>query len=184
MNIYTQWQHTLWTTCSSSPDKPFLLVIIWTEISQNHFSFLGSGTTKKSPCYQTPRAKKCAIMSDDKPGSWHQVSTYFPRAWLILDPDHWDKTVLSHSNSVLCLFSLLAVHLQSKKHRYHLKKKRKSDPACDQSQVTTAPPASAAEIVESLSKDSCATVAPGCSEASQESSQDTRTTHEEVPVAL
>ncbi|XP_044027277.1 tRNA dimethylallyltransferase isoform X2 [Siniperca chuatsi] len=73
-------------------------------------------------------------------------------------------------------------HLKSKKHHYHVRKKRKSDPACDQSEVTTAPPASAAEIAESLSKDSCATVAPGCSETSQESSQDTRTTHKEVPV--
>ncbi len=88
------------------------------------------------------------------------------------------------SNSVLCLFSLLAVHLKSKKHRYHVKKKRMSDPAWDQSQVATAPPASAAESVESLSKDSCAAVAPGCSEASQESPQDTGTTREEVPVTF
>ncbi|XP_038580645.1 tRNA dimethylallyltransferase isoform X2 [Micropterus salmoides] len=75
-------------------------------------------------------------------------------------------------------------HLKSKKHHYHVRKKRKSEPVCDQSQVTTAPPPSAAEIAESLSKDSGATVASGCSETSQESSQDTRRTHEEVPVAF
>ncbi|XP_019130946.1 tRNA dimethylallyltransferase isoform X2 [Larimichthys crocea] len=78
-------------------------------------------------------------------------------------------------------------HLKSKKHRYHVKKKRKSDPSCDQSQVTTTTPSAsaAAEIVESLSKDSCAAVvAPGCGETSQESSQDTRTANKEVPVTF
>ncbi|XP_035537865.1 tRNA dimethylallyltransferase-like [Morone saxatilis] len=75
-------------------------------------------------------------------------------------------------------------HLKSKKHHYHVRKKQKSDPACDQSQVTTAPPASEAEIEENLSKDSCAAVAPGCSETSLESSQDTRTTHKKVPVTF
>ncbi|XP_040908785.1 tRNA dimethylallyltransferase isoform X2 [Toxotes jaculatrix] len=67
-------------------------------------------------------------------------------------------------------------HLKSKKHHYHVRKKRKSDPAPDQSQCTAAAPASAGET---LSKDTCAPVAPGCSETSQESSQDTRTTHKE-----
>ncbi|XP_073319271.1 tRNA dimethylallyltransferase isoform X2 [Pagrus major] len=75
-------------------------------------------------------------------------------------------------------------HLKSKKHHYHVRKKLKSDPACDQTQVTAAPPASAAETEESLSEDSCATVASGCGETSLESSQDTRTTHKEVPVTL
>ncbi|KAM9340361.1 tRNA dimethylallyltransferase [Symphorus nematophorus] len=76
-------------------------------------------------------------------------------------------------------------HLKSKKHHYHVRKKRKSDPACDQSQVTAAaPPASAAETAEGLSKDSCATVAPGCGETSEQSSQDTRKTHKELPVAI
>ncbi|XP_051245423.1 tRNA dimethylallyltransferase isoform X2 [Dicentrarchus labrax] len=75
-------------------------------------------------------------------------------------------------------------HLKSKKHHYNVRKKRKSDPACDQSQVTTAPPASAAVIEENLSKDSCAAVAPGCSETSLESSPDTRTTHKKVPVTF
>uniref|UniRef100_A0A8D0AHE8 tRNA isopentenyltransferase 1 n=2 Tax=Sander lucioperca TaxID=283035 RepID=A0A8D0AHE8_SANLU len=75
-------------------------------------------------------------------------------------------------------------HLRSKKHHYHVRKKRKLDPACDQSQVPPAPPASAAGIVESVSEDSCGTVAPGCTETSQESSQDTRTTDKEVPVTV
>ncbi|XP_031710173.1 tRNA dimethylallyltransferase isoform X2 [Anarrhichthys ocellatus] len=75
-------------------------------------------------------------------------------------------------------------HLKSKKHHYHVRKKRKSDPAGDQSQVTAAPPASAAGIVENVSKDSCAPVAPGCTETSQESSQDVRTSHKEVPVTF
>ncbi|KAM6903804.1 tRNA dimethylallyltransferase [Lycodopsis pacificus] len=75
-------------------------------------------------------------------------------------------------------------HLKSKKHHYHVKKKRKSDPAGDQSQVTAAPPASAAGIVENVSKDSCAPVAPGCTETSPESSQDIGTSHKEVPVTF
>ncbi|XP_076610491.1 tRNA dimethylallyltransferase isoform X2 [Chaetodon auriga] len=75
-------------------------------------------------------------------------------------------------------------HLKSKKHHYHVRKKRKPDPACDQCQVTTAPPASAADAVESLSKDSCDTVAPGCAETSQDSSQDIMTTHKEVAVTF
>ncbi|XP_022603072.1 tRNA dimethylallyltransferase, mitochondrial isoform X1 [Seriola dumerili] len=71
-------------------------------------------------------------------------------------------------------------HLKSKKHHYHVRKKRKSDPTCDQ--CTAAAPASAGET---LSKDAtCAPVAPGCSETSQDSSQDTRTTHKEVPVTF
>ncbi|XP_039978675.1 tRNA dimethylallyltransferase isoform X3 [Xiphias gladius] len=72
-------------------------------------------------------------------------------------------------------------HLKSKKHHYHVRKKRKSDPASDQSQCTAAAPASAGET---LSKDACAPVAPGSSETSQESSQDTRKTHKEVPVTF
>lgn len=47
-----------------------------------------------------------------------------------------------------------------------------------------APPASAAQTADRLSKDPCATVAPGCGEASQESSQDTRKTHKEVTVTF
>ncbi|XP_078124253.1 tRNA dimethylallyltransferase isoform X3 [Sander vitreus] len=75
-------------------------------------------------------------------------------------------------------------HLRSKKHHYHVRKKRKLDPACDQSQVPPAPLASAAGTVESVSEDSYGTVAPGCTETSQESSQDTRTTDKEVPVTV
>ncbi|XP_029299368.1 tRNA dimethylallyltransferase isoform X2 [Cottoperca gobio] len=100
------------------------------------------------------------------------------------------------------------VHLKSKKHHHHVRKKRKLDPACDQFQIPSAPPASAppasappasappasappvsappasAPPAESVSEDSCATVAPGCTETSQESSQDTGTTHKEIPVTL
>ncbi|XP_054462205.1 tRNA dimethylallyltransferase [Anoplopoma fimbria] len=72
-------------------------------------------------------------------------------------------------------------HLKSKKHHHHVRKKRKSDPACDRSQVTAAPPTSAAGIKESVSKDCCATVAPGSTETSPESSQDIRASHKEVP---
>ncbi|XP_041665973.1 tRNA dimethylallyltransferase [Cheilinus undulatus] len=54
-------------------------------------------------------------------------------------------------------------HLKSKKHHYHVRKKRKSDPTSDQSQVEPAPPDSAAEISQS---------------------QDKSTTQQEVPVAL
>lgn len=75
---------------------------------------------------------------------------------------------------------LPAAHLKSKKHHYHVRKRMKSDPACDQPQVPAAPPASAVETAESLSEDSCATVASGCGETSLESSQDTRTTHKEA----
>ncbi|KAM6974333.1 tRNA dimethylallyltransferase [Tautogolabrus adspersus] len=63
-------------------------------------------------------------------------------------------------------------HLKSKKHHYHVRKKRKSEPPSDQSQVTPALPDSAAQISESRSK------------VSQESSQDIRTTQQEVPVTL
>lgn len=117
------------------------------------------------------------------PGSRHQVSK--PDSfWIMI---HRDETVLSHAKCIhqcLCLFYLPAAHLRSKKHHYHVRKKRKLDPACDQSQVPPAPPASAAGIVESVSEDSCGTVAPGCTETSQESSQDTRTTDKEVPVTV
>ncbi|XP_039676878.1 tRNA dimethylallyltransferase isoform X2 [Perca fluviatilis] len=75
-------------------------------------------------------------------------------------------------------------HLRSKKHHYHVRKKRKLDPAGDQAQVPPAPLASAAEIVESVSEDPCATVAPGCTETSQDSSQDARATDKEVPVTV
>nr|XP_020498787.1 tRNA dimethylallyltransferase [Labrus bergylta] len=70
-------------------------------------------------------------------------------------------------------------HLKSKKHHYHVRKKRKSEPPSDQSQVTTALPDSAAQISESRSKVSNAAVAP-----SQESSKDIRTSQQEVPVTL
>ncbi|CAI5690171.1 unnamed protein product [Oreochromis niloticus] len=70
-------------------------------------------------------------------------------------------------------------HLKSKKHHYHVRKKRKSDPSCDQSQRTSAPSDSAGET---LSKDSCDTVAPGSGD--QTSQDSTGTTHEEVPVTL
>ncbi|XP_008285846.1 tRNA dimethylallyltransferase isoform X2 [Stegastes partitus] len=72
-------------------------------------------------------------------------------------------------------------HLKSKKHHYHVRKKRKLDPAGDRSLSAGAPPVSAGET---LSEDSGATVAPGCTEASQDSSKDTRTTHKEVPVTF
>ncbi|XP_026204595.1 tRNA dimethylallyltransferase [Anabas testudineus] len=68
-------------------------------------------------------------------------------------------------------------HLKSKKHHsYARRKKRKCDPDCDKPQSTDAAPASAAET---LSEDSCAAVALGCSETSQESP-----THKEVPVTF
>ncbi|XP_023138785.2 tRNA dimethylallyltransferase isoform X2 [Amphiprion ocellaris] len=72
-------------------------------------------------------------------------------------------------------------HLKSKKHHYHVRKKRKPDPAGDQSLITSAPPVSAAETP---SEDCGAAVAPGCSETSPDSSRDTRTTNKEVPVAF
>ncbi|XP_047461585.1 tRNA dimethylallyltransferase isoform X2 [Mugil cephalus] len=72
-------------------------------------------------------------------------------------------------------------HLKSKKHHYHVRKKRKADPACDQSLSAGAPPISGGETV---SKDFCAAVAPGCSETSKDSSKNTRTTHKEVPVTF
>lgn len=51
-------------------------------------------------------------------------------------------------------------HLKSKKHHYHVRKKRKSEsPACDRSPATAAPPTSGVE--ENVLRDSCATVAPG-----------------------
>ncbi|TNM93297.1 hypothetical protein fugu_018699 [Takifugu bimaculatus] len=68
-------------------------------------------------------------------------------------------------------------HLKSKKHRYHVKKRKRSDPAGDQSQVSSAPP-----VCAGLSEDASATVA--CSETSQESSQDDRTIHKGVPVTF
>lgn len=75
-------------------------------------------------------------------------------------------------------FSPSAAHLKSKKHHYHVRKKRKSDLTCDESQSAAAAPAFTGET---LSEDtSCAPVAPGCSE----NSQDTRTTHKEVPVTF
>lgn len=80
------------------------------------------------------------------------------------------------SSFVFFLFFFPAAHLKSKKHHHHVRKKRKYDLAADQSQVSGALPAAASE---GLSKDCCATVAP-----SQESSQDPRTAHEEVPVTF
>ncbi|XP_030596940.1 tRNA dimethylallyltransferase isoform X1 [Archocentrus centrarchus] len=70
-------------------------------------------------------------------------------------------------------------HLKSKKHHHHVRKKRKSDPSCDQSQSTSSPSDS---VGETLSKDSCDTVAPGCGEHTSQVSSGT--THEEVPVTL
>ncbi|KAK2830148.1 hypothetical protein Q5P01_018079 [Channa striata] len=52
-------------------------------------------------------------------------------------------------------------HLKSKKHHFHVRKKRKTDVDCKQAQSATAAPAPSGET---LSKDSCATVAPSCSE--------------------
>ncbi|XP_069032064.1 tRNA dimethylallyltransferase [Embiotoca jacksoni] len=72
-------------------------------------------------------------------------------------------------------------HLKSKKHHYHVRKKRKSDPTCDQPHSSPAPPVPAGET---LSEDSCAAVAPGCSQTSQDSCKDARTTREEVPVTF
>ncbi|XP_062266600.1 tRNA dimethylallyltransferase isoform X1 [Platichthys flesus] len=68
-------------------------------------------------------------------------------------------------------------HLKSKKHHYHVRKKRKTDPACG-SQAPADAPVSAAETPPEDA------VAPGSAEAFQESSQDASTTHEEVPVTL
>ncbi|XP_074542890.1 tRNA dimethylallyltransferase [Halichoeres trimaculatus] len=64
-------------------------------------------------------------------------------------------------------------HLKSKKHHYHVRKKRKSEPASDQS---PAPPDSASEVSESISKDSCVAAPP-----SQEATQDTRTLQQDEP---
>ncbi|CAJ1083742.1 tRNA dimethylallyltransferase [Xyrichtys novacula] len=47
-----------------------------------------------------------------------------------------------------------AAHLKSKKHHYHVRKKRKSDPPSDQSHVTPAPSDCTAETSKSPSKDS------------------------------
>uniref|UniRef100_A0A672GUJ6 tRNA dimethylallyltransferase n=1 Tax=Salarias fasciatus TaxID=181472 RepID=A0A672GUJ6_SALFA len=69
-------------------------------------------------------------------------------------------------------------HLNSKKHQYHVKKRRRSDSACDQSH------SSGAAAGEPFSEDPGAPVAPGCSQSSQDSSTDSTTTHKEVPVAL
>ncbi|XP_071394794.1 tRNA dimethylallyltransferase [Centroberyx affinis] len=75
-------------------------------------------------------------------------------------------------------------HLKSKKHHYHVRKKRKCDPAPDQPQGTTVPLVSAVETADCLSQDTSTTVAPGYSETSEESSQDTKPTDKEVPVTL
>lgn len=75
-------------------------------------------------------------------------------------------------------FSLFSTaHLKSKKHRSHVKKRKRSDPDGDQSQVSSAPP-----VCAGLSDNASATVA--CSETSQESSQDGRTIHKGVPVTF
>ncbi|KAL7382750.1 hypothetical protein ABVT39_027279 [Epinephelus coioides] len=57
-------------------------------------------------------------------------------------------------------------HLKSKKHHYHVRKKMKLDPACDQSQLAAAPPVSAAEPVESVSEDPGAAVASSTADTS------------------
>lgn len=73
-----------------------------------------------------------------------------------------------------------AVHLNSKKHRYHVKKKSKSDPGPDLPQSAAAPPVSAGSPP---SQDSCAAVTLHRKETSQDSSEDT-TTHTGVPMTL
>ncbi|KAM6899824.1 tRNA dimethylallyltransferase [Xenentodon cancila] len=72
-------------------------------------------------------------------------------------------------------------HLKSKRHNYHVRKKRKSDPGCDEAQSASAPPIC---VEETPSEDFGAAVAPGCSETSQDASKDTRTTNEGVPAVL
>ncbi|XP_029920042.1 tRNA dimethylallyltransferase isoform X2 [Myripristis murdjan] len=67
-------------------------------------------------------------------------------------------------------------HLKSKKHHYHVRKKRKLDDAA-------VPPASSVETAPCLSQDTSSVVAPGCGE-SEESSRDSRPTDKEVPVTL
>ncbi|KAM7383946.1 hypothetical protein PAMA_011346 [Pampus argenteus] len=87
--------------------------------------------------------------------------------------DLCDKVIIGDMN--------WTAHLNSKKHHFHVRKKRKLDSACERSQDPgpAAPPASAAETVESLSKDACAAA------ASQEASQeDSRTAHKNVPVTF
>ncbi|KAM9838181.1 tRNA dimethylallyltransferase [Aulostomus maculatus] len=69
-------------------------------------------------------------------------------------------------------------HLNSKKHHYHVRKKRKSDCATDQS------PRLASGSQTTPSKDTCAAVATDSSATSQESSPDTRTTHKKESVTL
>uniref|UniRef100_A0A665TGS3 tRNA dimethylallyltransferase n=1 Tax=Echeneis naucrates TaxID=173247 RepID=A0A665TGS3_ECHNA len=72
-------------------------------------------------------------------------------------------------------------HLKSKKHHYHVRKKRKSDPACEQPQCAGA----SASTPETLSENTTrALVAPGCSETAQDSSQETRTTHKDATVTF
>ncbi|KAM6958902.1 tRNA dimethylallyltransferase [Aplochiton taeniatus] len=60
-------------------------------------------------------------------------------------------------------------HLKSKKHHYHVKKKRKLDPGNDQAQRTAAPPSPTEEC---LTQDSPSTLAPGSKEASGKSLRD------------
>lgn len=112
--------------------------------------------------------------------NWETSFNFF---WLITNFQSQSSTLTQMRKCLLqhpILLPLPAAHLKSKKHHYHVRKRMKSDPACDQPQVPAAPPASAAETAESLSEDSCATVASGCGETSLESSQDTRTTHKEA----
>ncbi|XP_056154695.1 tRNA dimethylallyltransferase [Lampris incognitus] len=72
-------------------------------------------------------------------------------------------------------------HLKSKKHYNHVRKRRKTDPTSVQPQATSSPPTSS---VECLSQDNSAIASPGSSQASGESSTDTRFTDKEIPATL
>ncbi|KAM4630513.1 tRNA dimethylallyltransferase isoform 3-T3 [Polymixia lowei] len=75
-------------------------------------------------------------------------------------------------------------HLKSKKHHYHVRKRKKPDLASDQPQGLQGTPSPPSSTVECLSQDSSTTVVPGSGEASPESAQVTRPTVNEVPVTL
>lgn len=142
-------------------------------------SFLDSGTANMLiiRAFQGLKKRHSALESGN------QLGTSFNFFWLITNFQSQSSTLTQMRKCLLqhpILLPLPAAHLKSKKHHYHVRKRMKSDPACDQPQVPAAPPASAAETAESLSEDSCATVASGCGETSLESSQDTRTTHKEA----
>ncbi|XP_034016834.1 tRNA dimethylallyltransferase isoform X2 [Thalassophryne amazonica] len=77
-----------------------------------------------------------------------------------------------------------SAHLKSKTHHHHVKKKRRLDAVCNQVQSSSEAPASAGETVQHLSKDTSTIVASDSSEPSQDSSQDTITTHNKLPEIL